>query len=510
MFCLTEEEVQMLLFSTILDINEKLTYEKFFELIVFWNDNQYYEENRIPDFKWTGEFGKRIGSPHLWISFEKYESTVAVRYEKRTQDGVIWDTDYVMNFRSMRMAIRLERSYSDDVPVMDAAFSSPYFITHLIDKGYLKKDNKLEFQRDPTYVNSSNIELLANIVNNTSKYKFPVIYVSKTFNNEDPVDVKILAKRLRGMAHVLVQEDVALNKVIQGACSSKNEYKGGIGIYLPGSSVGHKTLMYRREVGPDPMLLDKVIQIILRYCNSHASEPLLTWQGINNAQLLESLGRQQKAREEFEAKYRESEEKRKIIEADLSEEEERLYEEAQRKARNEADELLAVFDEEQEKLRKQIDDLTSANNALLMENERLRNKISGTDSIPLLYRGVEDDFYAGEVKDLILSTLEKALDSIADNTRRADVVRDIVDNNGYERISESNAEEIKRLLKNYDGMSSKTRQALKDLGFEITEDGKHYKVTYHGDGRYQMAYSKTPSDVRTGKNMVQKTVNLIC
>lgn len=90
-----------------------------------------------------------------------------------------------------------------------------------------------------------------------------------------------------------------------------------------------------------------------------------------------------------------------------------------------------------------------------------------------------------------------------------DVVRDIVDSNGYEKISESKAEEIKRLLKNYDGMSSKTRQALKDLGFEITGDGKHYKVTYHGDGRYQMAYSKTPSDVRTGKNMVQKTVNLI-
>lgn len=500
----------MLLFSTILDINEKLTYERFFELILFWNDNQYYEENRIPDLKWNGEFGKRIGTPNLWISFEKYESTVAVRYEKRTQDGVIWDTDYVMNFRSMKMAIRLERSYSDDVPVTDASFSSPYFITHLIDKEYLKKDNNLAIKRDPTYITGDNIDLLADIVSGTTKYRFPVVYVSKSFNNEDPVDVKTLAKRLRGMSHVLVQEDVALNKAIQNACSSKNEYKGSIGIYFPGASAGHKTLMYRREIGPDPMLLDKVIQLILQHCNSHASEPLLTWQGINNAQLLESLNRQQKAREELEAKYRESEEKRLNIEADLSEEGERLFEEAQKKAKSEADELLAIFDEEQEKLRKQIDDLTAANNALLVENERLRNKIGDTDKLPLLNRGEEDDFYAGEVKDLILSTLEKALESIPDKTRRADVVRDIIDNNGYERISESKAEEIKHLLKNYDGMSSKTRQALKDLGFEITEDGKHYKVTYHGDGRYQMAYSKTPSDVRTGKNMVQKTVNLIC
>lgn len=74
--------------------------------------------------------------------------------------------------------------------------------------------------------------------------------------------------------------------------------------------------------------------------------------------------------------------------------------------------------------------------------------------------------------------------------------------------SQAKAEELKRLLKNYDEMSGRTRQALKNLGFEITEEGKHYKITYYGDGRYQTTYSKTPSDGRTGKNSAQQTINI--
>ena len=50
---------------------------------------------------------------------------------------------------------------------------------------------------------------------------------------------------------------------------------------------------------------------------------------------------------------------------------------------------------------------------------------------------------------------------------------------------------------------------MKDLGFEITEEGKHYKVTYYGDGRYQTTYAKTPSDVRGGMNSAQQTINIV-
>ena len=58
---------------------------------------------------------------------------VAVRYEKREADGAIWDTDYVMNFASMKMAIRLERSFTQDAVVMNRKFATPHIITLLIE-----------------------------------------------------------------------------------------------------------------------------------------------------------------------------------------------------------------------------------------------------------------------------------------------------------------------------------------------------------------------------------------
>ena len=57
-------------------------------------------------------------------------------------------------------------------------------------------------------------------------------------------------------------------------------------------------------------------------------------------------------------------------------------------------------------------------------------------------------------------------------------------------------------------MTGRIRQSLKELGFEITEEGKHYKVTYYGDSRYQTTYAKTPSDGRSGKNCAQETINM--
>ncbi len=57
-------------------------------------------------------------------------------------------------------------------------------------------------------------------------------------------------------------------------------------------------------------------------------------------------------------------------------------------------------------------------------------------------------------------------------------------------------------------MSGKVRQALEDLGFVLTEDGKHIKAAYYGDGRYLITFPKTPSDNRTGKNLTSEIINI--
>lgn len=488
----------MLLFSTLLDINEKMSRERFFDLICEWNDTQFYEENKIPDLKWDGKYGTRHGTDDLWIRFEQYESILAARYEKK-KDGVVWDTEYVMNFRNMKMSVRLERSYSEDALTLDGKFSTPNIIALLIDKGYLKKDSDLQVKKEATYIDEDNVSFLADVVNVEKKYNLPVVYVSRNFHNEEPVDITALARRLKGIAHILVQSDIKSNKAIMNACSGKNEYKGGIGIYFPGAGIGHKSFKYRRENGEDPQLLEKIVQTVFQYTNSQAVEPMFTLQGVYNALLRQSLDNQSKARENFENAWKESEKARKDLQDNLDEEEQRIAKEAANKARSEADELLELFDEEQKALNARIKELTDKNEALQRENDGLRSKLQNLSGVPLLMRGDEYDIFEGEIKDFVLSTLKDALASTEEGTRRYDAIKDVFESNGYQNLCGEKADRLKRMLKAYNGMSSKLKQDLEALGFEIREDGKHYKVLYNGEQRYIQTMSKTPSDWRTGK-----------
>ena len=131
------------------------------------------------------------------------------------------------------------------------------------------------------------------------------------------------------------------------------------------------------------------------------------------------------------------------------------------------------------------------------------------NDIPVLHLGDEFEFYPGEIKDLILLVLSESVSGSQNKTRRSDVVKDIILNNDYQKTSIQKAEEVKKLLKSYNGMTAPIRKALEDMGFVITEDGKHYKLTYYGDDRYQIIFSKTPSDFRTGKNSSQKLNKMV-
>ena len=171
----------MLLFSTLLDINNTLNKDNIIKLVLEWNQGSPHENNIIKDICWNGERNVRYGDENLWLDIEEYrnQNIIAVSYEKRDDTGVVWDTDYVMNFTTMKMAVRLDRSYTEEALVIDSKFSTPHFITLLIEKGYIKKDGNLPVLRTPIMINNSNIKILADIINEKTHYRLPVVYISK-------------------------------------------------------------------------------------------------------------------------------------------------------------------------------------------------------------------------------------------------------------------------------------------------------------------------------------------
>lgn len=515
----------MLIFSTILEINKSMTRDAFIQLVIEWNQGSPHANNVIPGIEWHGERNVRYGDENLWLAIEEYrnQDIIAARYEKRDQDGVIWDTDYVMNFRSMKMAIRLDRSYTEEALMAINQFSTPYFITLLIERDYLKKDESLPVLHRPVVLEDEELPLLADLICGRTKYRLPVVYVSRTYYDEEPVNVRVLANRLKGVAHVLVQKGNWQNARLRELCDQKNEYYGAIGIYYPNQALGHRRYLSRNSVpretpegntvypegGNGQVLLGKVIRSVIQYSNAQMIDTLYTWQGVNNALLRDRLASQREERLAAEEAQRVAERESMQLLDTLDEEERRIRKQAMEEARCEADKILDSFEEDMQKLQRQVEDLTRTNEALQYENQGLKAKLDTADTEPVLFMGDEVEFYPGEIKDFILSVLTDALSNMQPRTRRADIVRDIIQNNDYQKLTDKRAEEIKRLLKGYNGMSGRLKQAFEDLGFTIAEEGKHYKLTYFGDKRYYTVFAKTPSDGRSGKNNASDLIKSI-
>lgn len=492
----------MLLYSTILEINSIMTKDSFIQLVIEWNQGSPHEENIIKGMSWNGEKNVRFGDDKMWLEIIEYrnENIIAVRYEKIDDDGAIWDTDYIMNFDEMRMAIRLDRSYVEEAIVTNAEFSTPHFVTLLIEKGYVKADENLDVSRYSLEITEENASLLADVMDGKAKYKLPVVYVSKTFENTDPLAVNWLCSRLKGAAHILVQRDSRSNDVVRAACHDKNEYNGAIGIYYPNDALGHKRCMYRE--GAEKQLLDKVVRFVLQFGILQRIDKLYTWQGVSNALLNDRLASQRSERLEAEKAREKAEKDRLQAENAKNEAESARYkaEKARDKAESEVEKVYDSLDEELTALQRQVDELSRANDIKEYENQALRAKLEQIDEKPVLLQGEEEELYAGEIKDIVLGLIEDAIPKIVKDSRRDHVLRDILDSNNFEHLTDERKKEVKRILKGYTGMSGSVRSSLQDLGFTISEEGKHYKLRLGDDQRYMVTLSKTPSDHREGDN----------
>ena len=409
----------MLMYSTMLDIANTLTQEAFIQLVIEWNQKSAHKENIIPDLHYQGERHIRLGNDEKWMDIEEYEekNIIAIRYQKQGEDASIWNTDYIMNFDEMKMAIHLDHSYT----------------LH------------------------SQLDVLG--------------FISKTKKDSYAVDVKKLSSRLKGVAHVLTQESYDDTLMIRRTCPSQVAYNGGIDIYLPHGT--HQHIAYREYFDEGERLFNKVSREILHYANVQAVLPLYTWSGVNNAILQEKWHHMQS---EYE------------------------------KAKNEVDEYLGAFDDDYAKMQKQIDELTKANLSLTLENQGLRSKLSDSQKVPVLYFGEEEEFYQGEIKEMLLDAINAQLKNVQDHSRRHDVYEDILQKNDHQHLYQKRMNTIKAVLKDYKSLNASLKQKLMDLGFEIQDDGKHYKLIYYGDERYMLVIAKTGSDVREGKN----NASMIC
>ena len=171
---------------------------------------------------------------------------------------------------------------------------------------------------------------------------------------------------------------------------------------------------------------------------------------------------------------------------------------AKDKAVLENKELIAAYEEENASLKGKI---TAANNKLSASNA----KISGlenclSDKAPVLFYGDELDIYEGEVKDLVISLIEKEEKNTPDLTRKKDILKSLLAANELTNKKEDILSHIKTAFKNYKTLTGSQKMLLESLGFRVDVSGDHYKIHFKDDDRYLVVLSRSASDHREGRN----------
>jgi hypothetical protein len=283
------------------------------------------------------------------------------------------------------------------------------------------------------------------------------------------LDVDVLAYRLKGVAHVLVQQDKTLNKTIRDKCHNRIEISGSVGVYIPNATNRHRKFVVLNGDKAGKYVSDCISKMIIKYWTLQSVDMLYTWYGISNAALIDKWNNSTK----------------------------------------EFDDLMSISDEESKQTQSVITELNNRIHSLTCENQGLREKYSSSGYFTVIHSGNERDYYEGEIKDIILSVLNDVVNSPHteyDAKRRRDVIKDIIESNIYQHLSEDKKDTVTKSLKQYRVMTEPIRNTLKQLGMEIYDVGKHYKIKYHDDSRYQVTMSKTSSDVKSGINAAK----LIC
>lgn len=463
-------------FSTEFPINQKNTVEGVVRLACEWitgSPHTKIQESDLQELPKNSERTVAVGDEQVSLAqaIAKDFEIGGMRYV-RTEDGLQWTTSIVTLKTTEKHLLSLQVVCE----AMNTAArlpppKKPYFIRQALSELGGGADGEIPVTDQPFRLGEEEENVAAGLILGTAKNSLPIVYVSAGFREGHVVNPDELAKFVSGMAHVVVEPSRTFSFKVKKLTGSRNVFGGTVGVYWPNSSA--RSAYFLDDETPNPRAVQLEVAKDIRVALSNRRQiTLCTW-----SHLKETV-----ARSRFEqlksVGSTELQEYVEAFDADLAAKQTRV---------NEAEEEIARLTAEIRRLSASTQSYTSG----------------------LIQIGDEQDLYQHEIVDIIIDALADAARSTRDGSRRKHVLQDLLAANQASGARQSLEEEIKSLLKTYQEMDAKTRNALARLGFDLTEDGKHYKAIFQGDGRYTFAFSKTSSDHRAGKNLASDINNAL-
>ncbi|WP_138494375.1 hypothetical protein [Paenibacillus pinistramenti] len=380
-----------------------------------------------------------------------------VRHIKKDEDGE-WRTD-VIGYKTneeFKVAIVTSRA-SFNVANYWRLPQKPYIVKLLLEETGPMLDGDILIEVKPKEVKAEDVSELASLINGERAFSLPVVYISKHFLGDyHLVDPDRLALKLSGLAHVYFESDTSVSTRLREITEGKNPYNGKIGVFWPG---GDQNYYYRADATEH---ITNILDFVKKTLNTRKTVNECRWSFVQNL------------------KYQSTYERFK-------------------KGESEQQEFIEYASEENQRLKEQIESLEAENRYL----NQLKDILSPSDfntKTPLLFKGNEPEIVQNEHLELIKEIIEDKLKSGSCSVRTQNILKSILESNEISQYKDEFLNKIKSMLSSADGLTRQSRKELIALGFEITEEGKHYKMKIRGDDRYSHSISKTPSDSRSAMN----------
>ena len=463
-------------FSTEFPIDLKNTVEDVVRLACEWitgSPHTKLSEAALHEIPVNGELSIAEGVEQVTIATAKlvdYEIG-GLRYI-RTEEGLEWTTSIVSLKGSDKHLLSLQvicEALSTAVRLPPP--KKPYFIRQALAELGGGSDGQIPVTDKPFRLNESESAVAAALMLGTASNKLPIVYVSAAFNGGHLVNPDDLAKFVSGMAHVVVEPSRPFSYKVKALTKARNVFGGTVGVYWPESDA--RKAYFLDDETPNPRALQLEIAKDIRVALSNRRQRTnCTW-----AHLKETVARKR-------------------------------FEHVKAIGSTELKEYVDAFDAEVAAKDARIQDAEQEIARLTADVRRL--SAPDTSAGPGLLRScAEQDLYEHEIVDIVVDALAESLRATRAGSRKQHVLNALLSANTHSGARQILEEEMKTLLKTYRDMDSRTRNALARLGFDLSEDGKHYKAIFQGDGRYTFALPKTSSDHRAGKNLASDINNVL-
>lgn len=472
----------MLLCSSKIPVKETCTKEAFVALAVSWvTKSRNYD---FSPFAWDEKSEMLQVSPTgatFQVSLFEEGEICAVRLCSVDNRSTQWTADFILDTKNGVLAFQLYRDALPDVAYVRREFSLPILVQDVISANFVRNDENLEIIDKPHLLHTEDASWVADVILRKQVYSLPIVYISCEYEGHCVVNPYMLAEKLNGVAHVLYETTRELSFSLKNLTNGKNPYAGAVEIFYPN---GKRKILPKQLQGSHSKKVYSIVNTVIEHMAQLHIESRYSLTQLQANKLQAQLKTVVRKGEADSKEYKE-------LEA--------MYEELLKQKQDQIGEL-------QGQLESALDSVKKLENQLEYQGYQLET----VDKIPVLAYGKERDLYPNEQQSLLIEIIEKEKELSRKPSRKYDILKSIVEENNKNQsgIGEKR-NSLKRCLHGYTKMTPTIKKELQEIGFSITEDGKHIKLVFMEDDRYIGTLSKTGSDHRGGDNTAHDLISQI-